>query len=199
MKKFNLIVIVLAIFTLILAACGTNDNTNEGVDVDSKGAESNETTELAFEPEDINPDTDVCEICGMAIADDEYATQIVLKNERALKFDDIGDLFVWIEENGEDEIGAKFVRDFNTQEWIQLEDATYVYDVEIDTPMGYGVISFKDSKDAEIYIEENGIGELLSAKDLNDHEWKMDHDHEEHDMHENHDEHDAHDDHENDE
>lgn len=180
MKKFNFLVIVLAISTLILAACGADDNVNEAEDIDS------EVTELAYVPEDINPNTDVCEICAMAIGDDAHATQIILKNERSLKFDDIGDLFVWIEENGEDDIGAKFVRDFNTEEWIQLEDAIYVYDEQIDTPMGYGVISFKDSKEAEEYTDENGFGELISAIDLNNHEWEMDEDHGEHGDHEEH-------------
>ncbi|GAB2562067.1 nitrous oxide reductase accessory protein NosL [Gracilibacillus alcaliphilus] len=179
MKKFSLLFTFLTMFTLILAACGDNDNTDEGENTEAEDTESAEATELAYEPEPIDPDKDVCVVCGMAIADDEHATQIILKNEKSLKYDDIGDMFVWLEENGEDDIGAKFVRDFHTREWIQLEDATFVHDEEISTPMGFGVISFKDSQEAEEYIEENGFGELLSATDLYDHEWKMlKHDHE---------------------
>ena len=182
MKKFN-IFIMLAIGTIILAACGSNDKaTNDNTEV----TESNEATVLEYKPEDINPDTDVCEICAMAIADDQHATQIILKNHRSLKFDDLGCMYEWIEENGEDDIGAKFVRDFHTEEWVLLEDATYVFDEAIDTPMAYGIISFEDEADAESYIKENEHGDILTVNDLDDHKWEMmdhDHDHSHHDDH----------------
>jgi copper chaperone NosL len=182
MKKYSLLFAVLTVFALILAACGNNDDsTGETEDVESD--------ELAYQPEDIDPDKDVCEVCGMAIADDQHATQIVLKNDRSVKFDDVGDLFVWLEENGTDEVGAKFVRDFSTKEWILLEDATFVFDEKIATPMGYGFISFKNSADAETYMEDNGFGELLTAKEMADREWGSDHDHGDHDDHADHDEH----------
>jgi len=166
MKKYSLLFAVLAVFTLILAACGDDGADN----ADTEDVDSNETADLAYDPDDIDPDADVCEVCGMAIADDQHATQIVLKNERVLKFDDLGDLYVWLDENGDDDVGAKFIRDFDSKEWIQLEDATFVYDEDIATPMGFGVISFENSEDAEEYIEENGFGELLSATDLDDHD-----------------------------
>lgn len=173
---------ILAVFALVLAACNGGNNSNEAENAGSE-TESTETTELAYKPEPINPETDVCEVCGMAIADEEHATQLIFKNEKSLKYDDIGDMFVWLEENGEEEIGAKFVRDFNTLEWIQLEEATFVYAEEISTPMGFGVISFKDREDAKKYIKENEIGEILIADDLIDHKWEMvnhDHDHSNH-------------------
>lgn len=173
---------ILAAFALVLAACNGGNNSNEAENAGSE-TESTETTELAYKPEPINPETDVCEVCGMAIADEEHATQLIFKNEKSLKYDDIGDMFVWLEENGEEEIGAKFVRDFNTLEWIQLEEATFVYAEEISTPMGFGVISFKDREDAKKYIKENEIGEILIADVLKNHKWEMvnhDHDHSNH-------------------
>lgn len=172
MKKFNFLCVMLAVVTLILAACGGGNN-DKKENANSENAEGNETTALTYHPEEINPDTDVCEICAMAVADDQHATQIVLKSERSLKFDDLGCLYAWITENGEEEIGAKFVRDFNTKEWVLMEDATYVFDEEIHTPMAYGIISFKDRADAESYIEKNEFGELLTAADLENHPWEM--------------------------
>lgn len=130
MKKISFLFMILAAFALVLAACNGGNNSNEAENAGSE-TESTETTELAYKPESINPETDVCEVCGMAIADEEHATQIIFKNEKSLKYDDIGDMFVWLEENGEEEIGAKFVRDFNTLEWIQLEEATFVYAEEM--------------------------------------------------------------------
>lgn len=180
MKKYNIFLIISAVFILFLAACGSNDKPNN----DTEDVGSNETAGLEYQPEEINPDIDVCEVCAMAVADDQHATQIILKNERSLKFDDLGCLYEWIEENGEDEIGAKFVRDFNTEEWILLEEATYVFDENIETPMAYGIISFEEQTDAEQYVEDNGFGKLLTANELDDHKWEMmdhDHDHSHHD------------------
>ena len=187
MKKFTVFISVSAVLLLILAACSSNDDGQSNTEeVDAK-----ETTALEYEPEDINADSDVCEVCAMAVADDQHATQIILENGRSLKFDDLGCLYEWLEENDEDEVGAKFVRDFDTEEWVLVEDATYIFDEEIETPMAYGIISFKEKTDAEKYIEDNGFGELLTANDLDDHKWEMmdhDHDHGHHD-HGDHDDH----------
>ncbi len=161
MKKQKLIFFVFVLLISVVAACSNDTNTS---------SESGETENLAYTPEDIH-DTDVCEVCAMAVPNDQHATQIVLTNDRALKFDDIGCLYKWKEENGEDEIGAEFVRDFHTEEWIQLKDATFVYDEDIMTPMAYGIISFKNSEDAEAFLEEEGIGEILDINGLASHHW----------------------------
>src|SRR5690625_764561 len=178
MKKFSLFLIVTVCFVFLVVACSSNDKENKDVN----SGKSNEVDALKYEPEDIDPETDVCEVCAMAVADDRHATQIILKNDRALKFDDLGCLYAWIEENGEEDIGAKFVRDYHTEEWILLEEATYVFGEQIETPMAYGIISFKDKSDAKEYMEEKSYGELLSSEELADHKWEMmDHDHDHHD------------------
>lgn len=199
MKKTNIFLVVLAALMLVLAACGGGSDTTE--DVDANGTDTNEevadaTDELEYTPADVK-DTDVCEVCAMAVPDNQHATQIVLKNEKSLMFDDLGCLYKWKDENGEDNIGAEFVRDFHTEEWIQIKDTTFVYDEEIETPMAYGVISFKNADEAEAYIDEFGKGVIMDAAALANHEWKMnkemmmDHDHD-HDMDDDmdHDEHD---------
>ena len=45
-------------------------------------------------------------------------TQIVLTNERSIKFDDIGCMIKWMKENGDEEVGMAFVRDYNTEEIV---------------------------------------------------------------------------------
>lgn len=169
MKKNSILFIIISIFALVLAACGGDDTPKEDVEKE----DSVETEELAYEPEDIDPEVDVCEVCAMAVPNNQHATQIVLENDKTLKFDDLGCLYEWVEDNGEDNIGAQFVRDFNTEEWIQIKDTTFVYDEDIQTPMAYGVISFKDKADAEKYVEEEGLGEILDPEALGEHEWKM--------------------------
>lgn len=164
MKKFNIGLFVLVGLMLVLAACG-DDSAKE------------------YEAEAVK-DTDVCEICGMDIEDNQHATQIVLENEKSVMFDDLGDLYVWKSENN-DAIGAEFVRDFHTKKWLETEDATFVYDETIETPMAYGVISFADAAEAEEYVANESIGVVLTKAELDEHVWEstMD-DHDEHDDHE---------------
>lgn len=125
-----------------------------------------------YEPVAIDESVDKCPVCNMAVADDSFATEIILKNKKALKFDDLGDLFVWKAKNGESDIGEQFVRDYNTREWLKLSDATYVYDKSTRTPMAYNVISFKDKADAEAFVQKEGAGEILTADQLADRKWE---------------------------
>jgi copper chaperone NosL len=124
-----------------------------------------------YKPVAINPAVDKCEICQMLIKDDQYATQIILKDQKPLKFDDLGDMYVWFKKNGKDNVGAAFVRDYNTKEWVELEKATYVYDKTNKTPMGFGVVSFVKAADADTFIKDMGAGTKMTSKDLDGHDW----------------------------
>ncbi|MBD2847695.1 nitrous oxide reductase accessory protein NosL [Paenibacillus sp. IB182496] len=140
---------------VILSACGTAE---------------------AYSPEPINEETDRCVICNMAIKDDQYATQIITKDGQSLKFDDLGDMNVWKTENGTATIGAAFVRDYETLQWLDYEKAYYVYDAEIRTPMAFGIVSFESEEKAEAFIAEQGKGKLMTAEELADHSWEVNRD-----------------------
>jgi copper chaperone NosL len=126
-----------------------------------------------YEPHAINENVDVCTICNMQVKDDAYATQIVTKQGKSLKFDDIGCMNEWKTKNGSDEIGKEYVRDYNDKAWIGFDEAAYVYDESLRTPMAYGVISFKDTASAEKFVQEQGVGKVLSAKELANHTWQQ--------------------------
>ncbi|PYY29653.1 nitrous oxide reductase accessory protein NosL [Paenibacillus illinoisensis] len=121
----------------------------------------------------INEDVDVCVICNMQVKDDAYATQLTTKDGQTYKFDDIGCMNEWKEKNGTEQIGMDFVRDYNDKEWIEFNKATYVYDASIRTPMAYGLVSFKDKESAENFIQEQGVGVIMTAADLTSHDWKQ--------------------------
>ncbi|CUA80249.1 nitrous oxide reductase accessory protein NosL [Anoxybacillus suryakundensis] len=124
-----------------------------------------------YEPEEINPDIDVCVICNMSITAEPYATEIVLKDGTVHKFDDIGCMIEWMnEQNGED-IAKKYVRDVTNGKWIELEQAVYVYNPNYWTPMNYGVVSFANEKNAKEYMEQEGKGELWTYEQLKKHRW----------------------------
>ncbi|MEK3780661.1 MULTISPECIES: nitrous oxide reductase accessory protein NosL [Paenibacillus] len=145
---------ILAALLLLLSACGGE----------------------AYKPQAINEETDVCVICKMAVKDDQYATQIVTKDGQSLKFDDIGCLNTWKIENGTDTIGAAFVRDYNSKQWLRYEKAYYAYDPSYKTPMAYGILSFEKEEDAKAYIEEQGTGKLMTADELREHSWEVNRD-----------------------
>lgn len=111
-------------------------------------------------PVAINEKNDKCDVCNMAVMDNQFATEVILENGKALKFDDIGCMYKWMEINPGEKTKEKFVRDYDSKDWVSLEDATYVYDKTITTPMAYNVISFKNKKDAESFVS-NYKGKVL--------------------------------------
>lgn len=125
-----------------------------------------------YEPIPIVDGVDRCVVCNMLVADDQHATQIILKDGKSLKFDDIGDMFVWTKENGKENIGIQYVRDYHTMEWIDIEKSSFVYDKNFKTPMAYGVFSFKDKKQAKAYRDDNNAGEVMSLNELETHSWE---------------------------
>ncbi|MBP1989522.1 nitrous oxide reductase accessory protein NosL [Paenibacillus eucommiae] len=153
MKQLSLLVFLILI-TVIIAACGKKE----------------------YQPQAINEDTDRCVICNMAIKDDAFATQIITKDGQSLKFDDIGCMNEWKVKNGTDTIGASFVRDYGSRQWLNYEKAYYVYDASYKTPMAYGIISFEEEAAAKAFIDEQGKGKMMTAEELAAHKWEVNRD-----------------------
>lgn len=130
------------------------------------GACSNDT----YEPREIQAETDVCAICNMSITHVDYAAQSVLKNGDTIVFDDIGCLMAYREEHGDENIGASYIRDFESNAWLNIQDASYVYDREHWTPMNYGVLAFVNEEAAQAFIDETS-GDLLAYTDLTTFNW----------------------------
>ncbi|MGM9929502.1 MAG: nitrous oxide reductase accessory protein NosL [Bacillus sp. (in: firmicutes)] len=130
--------------------------------------------EQSYEPEEINPDVDVCEICNMSLSDNTFATQIISKEGVSYKFDDIGCMMEYIQKDqriAEEDIAKQYVRDTYSSNWIEIENAYFVYDEDVWTPMSYGVISFESKEEADKYVKEEGGGEVYDYTQLLKHEW----------------------------
>lgn len=128
-------------------------------------------SEKTFEPREIVSETDVCKICNMSIVHNAYAGQIALKNGDYEIFDDIGCLIEYIASNGDEEIGAAYIKDASKNEWIDVFEAVYVYNKEYWTPMNYGVVAFDTKQAAQEWMTQEGEGKLLHYKDLHNFNW----------------------------
>lgn len=130
--------------------------------------------EETYEPQAINPEVDVCEVCNMSLSDNFYATQIISKENVSYKFDDIGCMIEYVEKDqriAKEDIAKQYVRDMVTSEWIEIENAYFVYHADFWTPMSNGVISFASKEEAENYLTEQGKGELYDYSQLQEHKW----------------------------
>lgn len=125
----------------------------------------------SLEPREINKETDICKICNMSIAHEDYAGQIVFKNGDYEVFDDLGCLIEYMKDAEQSEIGKAYIKDAIENKWIDVKNATFVYSKQYWTPMNYGVVAFDTKTAAEEWISSNGDGEFLTYDDLFTFNW----------------------------
>jgi copper chaperone NosL len=117
-------------------------------------------------PAEIKVNQDECDTCHMGIQDLESAAQIILNDGKPLLFDDIGCLFVYLQEE-QPEYEAAFVHDFQTKEWISLDKSTFVQDEGIESPMSYGIAAFETAEKASDFQKNDG-GTIYTKEELKD-------------------------------
>ena len=122
-------------------------------------------------PVAINEETDTCATCNMQVVDNQFATQIILENGKSLYL-----MILAVCINGLLRMRIKksmlnlFVITM-IKNGCCIDDATYVYNQSIKTPMAYNVISFTDKADAENFAADNEGSTLLTASELDQHSW----------------------------
>ena len=104
----------------------------------------------------------VCEICNMKVytKDHElgvFSAQSVKPDGTIAFYDDIGCLLN--AELVQNQTNEKFVRDYITLNWIDVEEATVVK-TDMKSPMNWGYIFFAYEEDAKTYITENPTAKI---------------------------------------
>ena len=99
-------------------------------------------------PPEIAYGQDVCERCGMIITEEKFAAAYWTEKGEARRFDDIGGMLAYLTEVPED-VASYWVHDFASGEWIRAEEASYVLDGALMTPMGFGIAAFADAEQAQ--------------------------------------------------
>jgi len=103
----------------------------------------------SLEPVEIYPE-DMCSRCKMAISDKRFAGEILIEVGVAHKFDDLGCLLKELKErSGRGDEPPAFAVDCGSRKWVNVKEAYYVRSERISTPMGSGLIAFKERSDAD--------------------------------------------------
>jgi copper chaperone NosL len=121
------------------------------------------------QPASIEPG-DICAFCKMSVSQPAYAAQFIDKDGSNFKFDDVGCMIRFArEDNRRSKVAAFFVMDYNDHHWLPAERATYVKSEKTASPMGSGLVGFRDSSGAKDFAGKKG-GRVLLFDDL----WKGD-------------------------
>jgi nitrous oxide reductase accessory protein NosL len=93
-------------------------------------------------PDKMHWDRDMCERCKMVVSERKYAVEAKDKNGKSYKFDDIGCLVLWLDEEHPELKGKLkiWITDAKSGKWIDAKSAIYTDDAI--TPMAYGISAF---------------------------------------------------------
>lgn len=119
-------------------------------------------TPIPGDPPKIVFGRDACARCGMMISESRFASGYVDASGQSVVFDDVGELLAAAKDPSFSK--AAFVHDFEGDAWVRAEAAFYVHVPALATPMGSGVVAFKDRSRAEAFAGPRGGGPVLDWK-----------------------------------
>ena len=109
-------------------------------------------------PQVIDEEVDICDACTMMVQDNQYSAQIVTPSGQVFKFDDIGCMAMYINDNLP--VGQPYVRDFYSSEWIEVDNGLFVFTEDVETPMNYGFLAFSNKTNIEKFLAESSGEEM---------------------------------------
>lgn len=123
-------------------------------------------------PPAIHYGEDMCDHCGMIISDERFAAGVVVETKpqhyEHRIFDDIGDMLAYAQEiEASSAIVAYYVHDYQSREWLDARQATYVQGDAASTPMGSGLAAFADQAAATAHAQATQ-GQVLDFDTLYD-------------------------------
>ena len=96
-------------------------------------------------------ETITCAECGMSADLGSKFTSRIVQGDKTLYFCDIGDLFSFLNRK-KPRADQVEVKDYASGEWMDAHAAFYVRaEKKFSSPMGWGIASFKEKKDAASY------------------------------------------------
>jgi len=89
-----------------------------------------------------------CAHCGMIVTDDRYASAIraTIENEhRDFFYDDLKCMYLNDRREKLPAEARRYVHDAETRAWLSIDQARFILDPEVQTPMGSGILAFATS------------------------------------------------------
>lgn len=120
------------------------------------------------QPPEIVYGQDVCDNCNMIISEEKFAAAYWTADGEARRFDDLGEMLSYMQSNPE-EIASTWVHDVNSAEWLPAEEAFFVMNAGLTTPMGTGIVAVATETEAQAlaYGQDEAtvmtFAEMLSA------------------------------------
>ncbi|WP_414049183.1 nitrous oxide reductase accessory protein NosL [Macrococcus animalis] len=155
MKRISVLFVALV---MLLAACGTKEDVKkaEGTKEVSEEAVKKETKVDGYTLKEPQEDTK-CAACDMKVYQKDhnhgkYSAQAIGEDGKNYFFDDLFCLLNYERKSGK-KMKARFVRDHNSLEWINVDKANFVKG-DIKTPMNVGIASFKTEKEAKVFADK---------------------------------------------
>ena len=153
---------------LLLAGCGENTTS---VNSENTTISENQTTAAPVDNRLKEPAKDEkCAFCNMKVYQKNnklgaFTAQAIDDKGKNLFFDDAGCMLNYEREHNV--TLEKFVRDYDSKEWIHLEDAAVVAG-DIKTLMNYGFAYFAQKADAQKFIDKHEGSKLVAVEDIDD-------------------------------
>ncbi|MCC6703702.1 MAG: nitrous oxide reductase accessory protein NosL [Thermomicrobiales bacterium] len=133
---------VAMMLTLVIAACGGDKA-------------------VSLDPPTVKYNEDISEM-GMFVVDPRYTAAWLPEEGEWILFDDIGEMLKYrVDRFPDAKPRVIWVNDYLDSKWVKADEAWYVQTKAVNTPMGWGIIAFRNEADAQAFIAENG-GELLT-------------------------------------
>lgn len=172
---------VIAVIPLLfgLYACGDatekstpkEESDTQQEDTKNEVEQSSQKTEWEMDERLQEPTEDTkCFMCNMKVymRDHEqgvFSAQAIRENGELVFYDDIGCLLN--DEYINKISNEKFVRDYTTLNWFNVEEA-YVVKTDLKSPMNWGYIFFKFEKEANDYIAKNKGAVMTDLQQVRD-------------------------------
>lgn len=158
MKRLALLFAAVA---LTLAACNndTAQKNNSGQEPEEKEVATSQGEAEQHAHHDGEPDEHTeCAFCNMKVymKNEEmgaFTAKAITADDEMLFFDDAGCLLNYERDHEDVVLKEKFVRDYNSLDWVPLDDAKIVH-ADIETPMKYGNAFFSDAASLETFLSD---------------------------------------------
>lgn len=108
---------------------------------------------------------DVCDRCNMIITEERFAAAYWTTGGEAYRFDDIGGMFAYYQETAAS-VASFWVHDYLSGDWLRADDAFFVMDPGMTTPMGFGLAACATEDQARALAHGRASAQVLDFDTL---------------------------------